>query len=82
MGPKYDLISINIHGEGHALSIQRGTLLAKLKQKLGWSRDLNYENLVKTLYEEGLVSGPLDEIIHSSDLKELKLIKILNLGLY
>lgn len=78
VGPKYDLISINIHGEGHALSIQRGTLLAKLKQKLGWSRDLNYENLVKTLYEEGLVSGPLDEIIHSSDLKELKLIKILN----
>lgn len=78
VGSKYDLIEINLDGNNHTLSVQRQTLMTKLKQKLGWNKELNYQNLVKTLQTEGLVTPELDNIISSNSPKEIKLLKVLN----
>ncbi|MCO4753151.1 MAG: hypothetical protein KC478_01650 [Bacteriovoracaceae bacterium] len=76
--PKYELININLADKNYTLSVERRSLLSRIKQKLGWNKHLNYQNLVTVMQEEDLVDKAAKTIINSDAADEIKLVKILN----
>lgn len=76
--PRHDLVDINVAGKNFALTVERQGLLAKFKQRLGWNRNLNYQNLAAYLEDFEQFRPLLHNIASSARPEEVKLLRLLH----
>lgn len=74
----YDIIDMNIAGKNFALTIERQNLVSKVFSKLGWNKNLNYQNLISTLEENNFMSELVQKVKASDRPEQVKMIRLLN----
>lgn len=76
--PQFDLLNINISNKHIIFTVERKTLFNKFLTKLGYNKNLNYENLTSFMREEALMLDFLDSIDRLDRPNEVKMIRLLN----
>lgn len=76
--PQYDLLNINISNKQIVFTVERKTLINKFLTKVGYNKNLNYENVAAFMREEALLLDFLDEIDRIDRPNEVKMIRLLN----
>lgn len=76
--PRFDIIDIGVAGKNFTLTVEKQNLLTRFKQRLGWSKTLNYKSLVAHLKSENIMGKFLEEVASSERPEQVKLLRILH----
>lgn len=74
----HDLIDLNIMGKSVVFTVEHRNFLSKTLTRLGWNKNLNYENLLRVLEDNNLMPKLVEQVKRSNKLPEVKLIRLLN----
>jgi hypothetical protein len=74
---KNELIDITVAGKKYILTVEQENLFTKFKQKMGWNKKLNYDNMIKFLREESFMPELVRRIENSDRPKHTKWLRLL-----
>jgi hypothetical protein len=75
---KQDLIDINLFGKTVVFTVEKQNIISKTLSKMGWNKNLNFDNLVRVMEENNIMPSVLEKIKNSDRPSQVKLIRILN----
>lgn len=75
---KVDLIDVTIGHNNYVITSARENLISKAMTKLGFNKGLNYQNILKVLEKENLMSDFLYAVKSTNPPESIKLLRIIN----